>query len=92
MNPHWTETLGEIERQIDDCLASLDRYEAAFAKVLNEQGVSTLPLKEPDWDATLADATRSADEVEQLFAEQDGVWLRWRESLARWHGLIEQPA
>jgi hypothetical protein len=91
--PQWRSTLVEVEHSIEECLASLDRYEAAFARLLgNDQGNRTPDETSHEWDAKLAVATETTDEVEQLLAEQDGVWQRWRETLSSWNGLIEQPA
>ena len=89
---NWKETLAEVERSIGDCLETLDRYEAAFSRALGDVPRSTSVESSIVWDAKLQVATQSADDVERLLAEQDGVWNRWRETLASWHGLIEQPA
>ena len=90
--PQWRNTLVEVERSIEECLATLDRYEAAFARVLADGNLPVTGESSREWDAKLAAASETTDEVEQLLAEQDGVWNRWRETLSSWNGLIEQPA
>jgi hypothetical protein len=93
--PHWRQTLEEVERSIGDCLETLDRYEAAFARILADAGPLPQSISHDSstvWDAKLDMASQTADDVERLLAEQDGVWNRWRETLASWRGLIEQPA
>lgn len=91
MSGNWQTTLDEVEQSIADCLNSLEKYEAAFSRVLHVQGVPRPePAAEPRWDAVLGEADRAVDEVERLLAEQEGVWHRWRETLAGWHGLIQQ--
>lgn len=85
---HWTLTLAEVERSIEDCLESLERYETAFGRVLAKHGKPLLPIDD-GWDDKLAGATQAADDVERLLEEQDGVWQRWRETLAEWHDLID---
>ena len=96
--PKWRMTLSEVERSIGDCLETLDRYEAAFARVLAEaEPIVTLDrVKLPEFtpllERKLLDADRTADDVEKLLQEQDGVWTRWKETLATWHGLLQQPA
>src|SRR5262245_28152961 len=98
----WRSALTEIERAIGDCLAALDRYEAAFAKVLGvEPGApSANEAKEskpdngagdPAWERKLAAAGEAADSVEKLFAEQERVWGRWRAALADWQRLAGTP-
>ncbi len=91
MDNHW-QTLAEVESSIAGCLASLDRYEAAFSKVLAEGGPIAPSYTPEVWDAKLAIATQTTDDVEQLLAEQEGVWQRWQETLANWRGLVKQPA
>ena len=96
--PNWRQTLSDVERSIGDCLETLDRYEAAFAKVLSEaEPVVTLervalPEFAPLLEAKLHDADRTADDVEKLLQEQESVWTRWKETLAGWHTLVGQPA
>ncbi len=95
---NWQDTLTEVERSISDCLVALDRYESAFVKVLHDhqaEPVATLPLPTPSpvWDEKLAAATRQADEVEQLLAEQEAVWGRWRHTFGNWQQMMhELPA
>jgi hypothetical protein len=95
----WTRTLDEVDQAIGGCLSALERYEAKFVELLREQAVTTgptfersLPDVSPDvgWNDRLAAAKAGADEVEQLLAEQEAVWGRWRESLAAWRRLVEQ--
>jgi hypothetical protein len=87
----WRAALAAVERGIDDCLAALDRYESAFAKVLDERPVVKLaePVLPPaiDWDAQLAKSKATADEVEQVLAEQEVLWGRWRSALANWQTM-----
>lgn len=96
--PNWRQTLSDVERSIGDCLETLDRYEAAFARVLSDaEPVVTLdrvkiPEIAPLLEAKLHDADRTADEVEKLLQEQDCLWTRWKETLAGWHNLMERPA
>jgi hypothetical protein len=86
---HWTLTLAEVERSIGDCLESLERYETAFGRVLATHGT---PLATPDdgWDDRLARANEAAGDAERLLDEQDGVWQRWRETLAEWKSLTAE--
>ncbi len=88
----WMRTLDDVDQAIGNCLAALDRYEAKFVELLREQAVvpgphfeRSLPDGSPDaaWEARLASARAGADEVEQLLAEQEAVWNRWRDSLAQ---------
>lgn len=88
----WMRTLDDVDQAIGNCLAALDRYEAKFVELLREQALApgphferSLPDGSPDaaWDDRLATARAGADEVEQLLAEQEAVWNRWRESLAQ---------
>jgi hypothetical protein len=90
----WRSTLAEIEQAIGDCLTALDRYEAAFARVLGVEPAH--PGSEPEarsaeepsaWDGRLAAAGEAADAVERLLAEQEAVWGRWRAALADWRRL-----
>jgi len=95
----WMRTLDEVDQAIGNCLSALERYEAKFVELLRERTVTpgpqferSLPDASPDvgWDDRLATAKAGADEVEQLLAEQEAVWGRWRESLAAWRRLVEQ--
>ena len=95
----WVRTLDEVDQAIGNCLSTLERYEAKFVELLRERTVApgpqferALPDSSPDvgWDDRLATAKAGADEVEQLLAEQEAVWGRWRESLAEWRQLVEQ--
>jgi hypothetical protein len=89
---NWQATLADVERSIDDCLAALARYESAFAKVLHEPvpavAARTPPEPPASWDATMADAARRTDEVEQLLDEQERVWGRWRQALGQWRRTV----
>lgn len=91
---HWQETLTQVEQSIGDCLAALDRYESAFAKALRAapEAVAARPLPSPSpvWDEKLAAATRQADEVEQLLAEQEVVWGRWRQTFGNWQQMVQE--
>jgi hypothetical protein len=94
--PNWRTTLADVERSIGDCLETLDRYEAAFARVLASgepasMGIGRIPEMAPLLEAKLAEADRTTDDVERLLAEQDTIWTRWRDTLATWHGLINSP-
>jgi hypothetical protein len=95
----WMRSLDEVDEAIGNCLAALERYEAKFVELLREQAVApgprferSLPDASPDvgWADRLAAAKAGADEVEQLLAEQEAVWRRWRESLAAWRQLVSQ--
>lgn len=88
----WMRTLDEVDQAIGGCLSALERYEAKFVELLREQAVAagphferSLPDGSPDqgWNDRLLAAKTGADEVEQLLAEQEAVWNRWRESLAQ---------
>lgn len=90
---NWRDALTQVEQSIGDCLAVLERYETAFAKVLQERHADPLPaapLPAPAavWDEKLAAATRQADEVEQLLAEQEVVWSRWRHTFGHWQQMM----
>jgi len=98
----WMRTLDEVGQAIEGCLSALDRYEVKFAELLadrlppREDGPHfdrALPDAAPDagWSDRLAGARAGADEVEQLLAEQEAVWGRWREALSAWRRLVEQP-
>ncbi len=91
---NWDETLSQVERSIGDCLAALDRYERAFTKVLHEHpeaiAARPLPAPSPVWDEKLAAATRQADEVEGLLAEQEVVWGRWRQTFGTWQQMMQE--
>lgn len=95
----WETSLGAIESAVGDCLKALDDYEASFRTAYIESGgpVEALRLHIPldtvedAWDRQLAGADRSADDVEQLLAEQEIVWNRWQELLATWRHSLEQP-
>lgn len=88
----WRGALAAVEASIGDCLAVLDRYEAAFARVLGEPPAGHAPPPADDrrraWDEKLATAGRHADDVERLLAEQEAVWGRWREAFADWRRLL----
>jgi hypothetical protein len=90
---HWQETLSQVEQSIGDCLAALDRYESAFAKVLHDspEAIAARPVPPPSpvWDEKLAAAARQADEVEQLLTEQEVVWGRWRQTFGNWQQLMQ---
>lgn len=96
MNPaqtNWQDTLAQVEQSIGDCLAVLERYETAFAKVLLDHQPEPTPTRPvpappPAWDEKLAAATRQADEVEQLLAEQEAVWGRWRSTFGHWQEMM----
>ena len=86
----WRSALTAVERGIDDCLEALNRYEAAFAKVLDEQPVAPLAaisLPAIDWDDRLQASQSVGDEVERMLAEQEAVWGRWRSALAHWQTM-----
>jgi hypothetical protein len=93
---NWRQTLSEVEQSINECLETLDRYEAAFAQAIAEvDPVVTLerlrlPEIAPLHEAKLAEAERTTQDVEDLLKEQDGIWSRWKETLATWHGLLER--
>jgi hypothetical protein len=83
----WRDALSAVEQSIGDCLTALDRYEAAFGRVLAETGTPPPPPPEPpdrsaEWAAKLAAAGDRADEAERLLAEGEAVWNRWRAALA----------
>ena len=83
----WRTSLAAVEQGIDDCLAALGRYEAAFARVLGEPIAlpEPRPLPPPiDWDDKLASSVAAADEVEELLAVQESAWRRWRSALTNW--------
>jgi hypothetical protein len=89
----WRDTLSEIEHAIGDCLAVLNKYEAAFARLLHSEG---LPAdsgpdvgRDREWEGRLATVGRSADDAERLLSEQEAVWGKWRDALADWHRLAE---
>jgi hypothetical protein len=88
----WRDTLTEIEDAIGDCLAVLDKYEAAFARLLRAEGVEDpVPVSDRNhaWEERLATAGRSAADAEHLLTEQEAVWGRWRDALADWKRLAD---
>jgi len=93
----WVRTLDEVEDAVRRCLAVLDRYETKFAELLSEHAPPTVRRHSisdrtvPGWDDRLAAARGQADDVEQLLAEQEAVWSRWREALSEWRRSVEQP-
>lgn len=67
----------------------------AFTKVLQEHHAEPLPAKPLSsptavWDEKLAAATRQADEVEQLLAEQEAVWGKWRHTFGHWQQMMHE--
>jgi hypothetical protein len=83
----WRASLAAVERGIDDCLAALDRYEQAFARVLAEPARLSAPAPLPppaDWDERMAAPVAASDEVERLLAEQQAAWARWQAALGDW--------
>ncbi|QEL20061.1 hypothetical protein [Limnoglobus roseus] len=92
---NWHETLAQVEQSIGDCLAALERYETAFTKVLHDTQAEPIvlppvPPPSPVWDEKLAAATKQADEVEQLLAEQEAVWGRWRSTFGNWQQMMHE--
>ena len=89
---NWQATLAEVERSIGDCLAALERYETAFARVLNEPApilaTVTEPLSTHKWDEHLTRTNEHVDEVEKLLCEQERVWNEWRQSLDQWQRSV----
>jgi hypothetical protein len=88
----WRDTLSEIEHAIGDCLAVLDKYEAAFARMLRAEGVAdavTASDLNPAWDEKLAIVGESAADAEHLLTEQEAVWGKWRDALADWQRLAD---
>ena len=94
----WETSLGAIEVAVGDCLKALERYEASFQKAYTEQGGPGEALQlhaahdalDETWTRQLAGADRSAEDVEQLLAEQEIVWTRWQELVAGWKHSLEQ--
>lgn len=96
INLNWQQTLGEVERSVAECLAALDRYEAAFARVLEEPNPpATFPKREgvstDGWDAMISTARASAEEIDRLLAGSEAGWVRWRDAFSAWRLGIEQP-
>lgn len=93
----WVRTLDEVDAAVRRCLSVLDRYEAKFTELLADHAPPTVRRHAvPDrttegWNERLAGAHAQADEVEQLLAEQEAVWGRWREALSTWRQSVEQP-
>ena len=95
----WETSLGAIESAVADCLKALDRYEVAFRTTYTDQGgvPEALRIHEPyddgaeAWGEPLVAAERSAVEVEALLEEQEIVWRRWGELMARWRHSLEHP-
>lgn len=93
----WQTTVADIESAIADCMAALDRYEAAFGHFLDEERelirkdqAPAAPSPESlahEWDDRLAPARQTADEVEGLLAEQEALWNHWQHALAEWQHL-----
>ena len=93
----WETSLGAIEIAVGDCLKALDKYEGAFRTAYGERSeVPALRIHVPDegadetWSRHLDDAERSADGVEDLLREQELIWRRWQELMARWRQSLEQ--
>jgi DNA-binding SARP family transcriptional activator len=89
----WQDTLSEIEHAIGNCLAVLNKYEAAFAQLLQAEGVAAGAVTDSDrdwaWVEKLNTAGRSAADAERLLAEQEAVWGKWRDALADWQRLAD---
>lgn len=93
-NPGWARTLADVEQAVEHCLATLDRYEQAFDRVLAERQVAPRPAPTPsadEWDAKLKAAAKQADEVDRLLVEQEAVWADWQRRYAAWRRSLEQP-
>jgi uncharacterized membrane protein YccC len=91
---NWQATLAEVERSIGDCLTALERYESAFARVLQEPTRTPIspPLQESvsRWDEHLAQAEERVDEVEELLLEQERVWGQWRQAFDEWQRSVNE--
>lgn len=91
---NWQDSLAAVERSIGDCLSVLDRYESAFAKILQEPGRSVPKRAIPElpvvWDETLSEASRHADEVERLLVEQQELWGRWCQTFHQWQRMMQE--
>ena len=91
----WATSLAEIESAVGNCLAALDRYEAAFRTVLHpvEQtkpqvlGKASLDI---ECDRQIERAATAAKSVEQLLNEQELVWRDWQRSYAAWRQSLKQ--
>lgn len=90
--PDWERPLTEVAAAVAECLAALDRYEAAFAPVLAAPPPTRVPAPpstDPEWDARLAAAKESAVSVEQLLGGCESAWATWRRAFAEWRRGIE---
>lgn len=93
--PDWERPLTEVAAAVAECLAALDRYEAAFAPVLAAPPATRVPAPpatDPGWDARLAAARDAATGVEQLLSGCESAWAKWRGAFAEWHRGIEPAA
>ena len=84
MDADWEDKLAHVERSIGDCLAALDRYEAAFQHVVASTAESPAPrsFAMPPWpERTVSGAI---DEVDQILADQESLWRRWQTAFAGW--------
>ncbi|MFO0852198.1 MAG: hypothetical protein U0871_27090 [Gemmataceae bacterium] len=94
-NPDWTRAMDEVGEAVAGYLAALDAYETTYQAVLTEAAPAERPVGpalEPDgWEDRLANARTLAAEVEQLLHDQEAVWTRWRDAVADWRRVIEQP-
>lgn len=91
----WGTALADVEQAVGDCLASLGRYEVAFADVLAEVDPDLAvrrPLVPPEeeWGERTAAARAKVADVEQLLDEQERAWSAWQASFTAWRRSLEQ--
>lgn len=82
----WRETVDEIERGLQQCLASLARYESQFHATLVEpssivEPVRTAPPQVSSYADVLATAGERVASVERLIDEQKELWQQFHEAV-----------
>jgi hypothetical protein len=82
----WRETIDEIERGLQQCLASLERYESQFHTAIVEPTPTIEPVRiVPPLVASYGDILATAGErvasVERLIDEQKLLWQQFHDAV-----------
>jgi phage shock protein A len=86
----WRETVDEIERGLQQCLASLERYESQFQAALVEpnsepsssvEQVRIVRPQVPGYSDVLATAGERVASVERLIDEQKNLWQQFHDAV-----------
>jgi hypothetical protein len=95
----WQAALDGMETSLQNTLAALDRYQAAWAGVLAAPPPrALLPVGDLDraegrlsaWDERLSAAAELAESVSKQLDDREAAVGRWRELFADWQRVIQR--